>query len=142
MYFAHCLLRELYSLYLFRLDDCVPRKRISLSLKLQPAGASYDSTNPLFAYFLRIPDILVNTAHYRPEALRRIKQTREEQIQKIKKLDEEGKAEERKLKGDKEKKEKRDVLLSKMSAEEQRKYLEKERERDVRRREKRKTLKA
>ncbi|KAF2201154.1 DUF1682-domain-containing protein [Delitschia confertaspora ATCC 74209] len=123
------------------LDDCQPRKRVSLSLKLQPSGAPYDSTNAIFNYFLRMPDVLVSVAHYRHEALRRIKQTREEQILKIKKLDDEEKSEERKLQSDKEKKAKRDALLSKMSAEEQRKYLEKERERDVRKRGKKTTVK-
>ena len=53
------------------------------------------ASTALFAYFLRLPDILVQTAHYRPEALRKIKQTREEEQLKIKKADEDEKAEER-----------------------------------------------
>ena len=121
-----------------RLDETVPRKRINLSLKL---GSSYEDTLPLFQYFLRLPDHLVASAHFRPEALRRIKQTRDDQIAKIRKVDDEEKAEERKLQGDKAKKEKRDQLLSRMSADEQRKYLEKEREREGKRREKKKTVK-
>lgn len=125
----------------YRLDETTPRKRLNLALKL-PSSGSYDQTLPLFTLFLRFPDFLVSSAHFRPEALRRIKQTREEQIAKIRKVEEEEKAEERKLQGDKAKKEKRDQLLSKMSAEEQRKYLEKERERDMKRKEKRKTVKA
>ncbi|KAF2264210.1 DUF1682-domain-containing protein [Lojkania enalia] len=125
-----------------KLDDTVPRKRISLSLKLQSASNPYDSTLPIFQYFLRIPDLLIQHGRFRPEAMRRIKQTREEQIAKIKKFDDDEKAEERKLAGDKAKKEKRDQLLSRMTAEEQRKYLEKEREREGKRREKKKTIKA
>ena len=105
-------------------------------------GSSFASTLPLFQYFLRMPDHLVSAAHFRPEALRRIKATREEQIAKIRRLDDDEKAEERKLQGDKLKKEKRDQMLSRMSADEQRKYLEKERERDSKRREKKKTVKA
>jgi hypothetical protein len=124
-----------------RLDETTPRKRINLSLKLDPSG-TYTSTLPLFTSFLRLPDYLASSAHFRPEALRRIKQTRQEQIDKIRKLEDEEKAEERKLQGDKAKKEKRDQMLSGMSAEAQRKYLEKERERETKRREKRKTVKA
>jgi len=120
----------------------VPRKRINLSLKLQPASGSYDSTLPLFHYFLRLPDYLASKAHFRAEAMRRIKATREEQIAKIRRLDEDEKAEERKLAGDKMKKEKRDAMLSRMSADEQRKYLDKERERDSKKKMKRQTVKA
>jgi hypothetical protein len=105
-------------------------------------ASSYESTLPLFTYFIRMPDQLVSTARFRAEAMRRIKQTREEQIAKIRKLDDDEKAEERKLMGDKAKKEKRDAMLSRMSADEQRKYLDKERDRDTKRREKRKTVKA
>ncbi|KAF2748189.1 DUF1682-domain-containing protein [Sporormia fimetaria CBS 119925] len=122
-----------------KLDETVPHKRINLSVKLDPP---YDSTLPLFNYFLRLPDFLVSHAHFRPEAMRRIKQTREEQISKIRKIEEEEKAEERRTQGDKLKKEKRDQLLSKMSAVEQKKYLDKEREKNLRRSEKRKTMRA
>ncbi|KAF2272375.1 DUF1682-domain-containing protein [Westerdykella ornata] len=127
-----------------KLDETTPRKRLNLSLKLPSSSSpsAYDSTLPLFTLFLRLPDFLVSSAHFRPEALRRIKQTREDQIAKIRKIEEEEKAEERKLQGDRAKKEKREQLLSRMSAEEQRKYLEKERERDLKRKEKRKTVKA
>ncbi|KAF2714358.1 DUF1682-domain-containing protein [Pleomassaria siparia CBS 279.74] len=124
-----------------KLDDTVPRKRINLSIKLSPTG-NYESTLPLFQYFLRMPDHLVSAGHFRAEAMRRIKQTREEQISKIRRLDDDEKAEERKLQGDKAKKEKRDQMLGRMSAEEQRKYLEKERERDNKRMNKKKTVKA
>ncbi|KAF2727434.1 DUF1682-domain-containing protein [Polyplosphaeria fusca] len=122
-----------------KLDDTIPRKRISLSLKL---ASSYNATTPIFSYFLRMPDILVSQARFRPEAMRRIKQTREDQIAKIKKLDDDEKAEERKLLGDKAKKDKRDQMLSRMSADEQRKYLDKERERESKKRQKRSTVKA
>ncbi|KAF2114111.1 hypothetical protein BDV96DRAFT_577590 [Lophiotrema nucula] len=121
-----------------KLDDTIPRKRISLSLKL---ASNYDTTLQIFSYFLRLPDFLVSTGKFRPEALRRIKQTREEQISKIKKLDDDEKAEERKLQVDKSKKEKRDQLLGRMTADEQRKYLDKEREREGKRRNKKMTVK-
>jgi hypothetical protein len=105
-------------------------------------SSDYTSTLPLFQYFLRLTDHLATSAHFRPEALRRIKQTRDEQIAKIRKVDEEEKAEERKIQADKLKREQRDAKLGRLSAEEQRKYLEKERERDGRKKMKRSTVKA
>jgi hypothetical protein len=105
-------------------------------------SSDYTSTLPIFQYFLRLPDQLASSAHFRPEALRRIKQTRDEQIAKIRKVDEEEKAEERKIAADKLKREQRDAKLGRLSAEEQRKYLEKERERDSRKKMKRSTVKA
>jgi hypothetical protein len=105
-------------------------------------SSDYTSTLPIFQYFLRLPDHLAQSAHFRPEALRRIKQTRDEQIAKIRKVDEEEKAEERKIAADKLKREQRDAKLGRLSAEEQRKYLEKERERDSRKKMKRSTVKA
>jgi len=68
--------------------------------------------------------------------------TRDSAIQKIRKVDEEEKAEERRLQADKDKKEKRDTLLKNMSADEQRKYLEKEREKESRKAQKRRTMRA
>ncbi|KAF1966359.1 DUF1682-domain-containing protein [Bimuria novae-zelandiae CBS 107.79] len=124
-----------------KIDETIPRKRLNLSLKLRPTGTPYTSTLPLFTAFLRLPDFLVSKAHFRPEAMRRIKATREEQIARIRKLDDEEKAEERKLAQDKAKKELRDAKLSRMSADEQRKYLDKERERDAKKRTKKQTVK-
>ncbi len=72
--------------------------------------------------------------------MRKIRQTREDEIRRIKRVDEDEKAEERRMKGDKEKKEKRDAALKNLSAEEQRKFLEKERERDIRKSQKKKTV--
>jgi hypothetical protein len=96
----------------------------------------------LFQYFLRLPDQLASQAHFRPEALRRIRQTREEQIAKIKKADDDEKAEERKITADKLKKEQRDARLGRMSADEQRKFLDKEREKNARKGMKKSTVKA
>jgi len=121
------------------LDDTKPRKRINLALKLQSDSTS---TLPIFTQFLRLPDHLATAAHFRPEALRRIKQTRDEQIAKIRKVEDEEKAEERKLAADKLKKEQRDAKLGRLSADEQRKFLDKERERDSRKKMKRSTVKA
>lgn len=126
------------NIFWHRLDDTVPRKRVHLSLRLNPKPAS----TSLFATFLRIPDHLASTAHFRPEALRRIKATREEEQKKIRRLDEEEKAEERRTQADKMKKEERDRKLGRMTAEEQRKFLAKEKEAEQRRGMKRKTQRA
>ncbi|KAF1849156.1 DUF1682-domain-containing protein [Cucurbitaria berberidis CBS 394.84] len=121
------------------LDDTKPRKRINLSLKLTN---DHTSTLPIFTYFLRLSDHLVSSAHFRPEALRRIRQTRDEQIAKIRRADDEEKAEERKIAADKLKREQRDAKLGRLSADEQRKFLEKERERNAKKGQKRSTIKA
>jgi hypothetical protein len=63
-------------------------------------------------------------------------------MSKLKKADDEEKAEERKLALDKQKREMRDQKLGRLSAEEQRKFLEKERERDGKKKMKRSTVKA
>ncbi|EMC94021.1 hypothetical protein BAUCODRAFT_36492 [Baudoinia panamericana UAMH 10762] len=120
-----------------KLNDTLPKKRITLSTRLRTQP---DSTS-LFALFLRLPDFLVSTAHFRPEALRKIKATREEEQRKIRKVDEDEKAEAKRVAGDKLKKEERERKLGKLSAEEQRKFLEKEREREGKKGMKRKSMK-
>lgn len=122
-----------------KLDDTTPRKRINYSIKL---ASDYTPTLPLFNYFLRLPDFLAQHAHFRPEALRRIKQTRDEQIARIRRAEEEEKAEERKLESDRVKKELRDQKLKSMSAEQQTKYLAKEREKEMRKGQKKVTRRA
>jgi len=97
---------------------------------------------PLLAAFLRFPDHLVNSAHFRTEVLRRVKTTRDEEAKKIRKLDELEKAEGRKNTSDKAKKDEREKRLKGMSAEEQRKFLEKERERDQKKSMARRSMKA
>ncbi|KAF2103857.1 DUF1682-domain-containing protein [Rhizodiscina lignyota] len=125
-----------------RLDDTVPKKRVSLALRL-PSGSSpsaYESTVPLFQCFIRLTDQLVKDARWRPEVMRRIKQTREEEIRKIRKVDEDEKAEQFKTAGDKRKKEEREAKLKGMNAEQQRKFLDKEREKDARKAQKKRTM--
>ena len=124
---------------LYRLEETRPRKRVSLSLKVVN---DYTSTLPIFTYFLRMSDQLVSVAHFRPEALRRIKQARDDRIAKLRKADDEEKAEERKLAADKLKREQRDAKLGRLSADEQRKFLEKERERNAKKGMKKSTVKA
>ncbi|KAF2758860.1 DUF1682-domain-containing protein [Pseudovirgaria hyperparasitica] len=124
-----------------KLDELVPKKRTTLSLRI-PSNDKYSAHLPLFQSAIRIVDSLVSGGRFRAEALRRVKQTREDEMKKIRKIDDSEKAEERKLKADKEKKEKRDASLKNLSAEDQRKFLEKEREKSQRKGQKKMTMKA
>ncbi|KAL8723174.1 MAG: hypothetical protein Q9181_007339, partial [Wetmoreana brouardii] len=71
-----------------------------------------------------------------------IRTTREDELKKMKKADEGEKAEERRLEAEKMKKQQRDTRLKGLSAEEQRKFLEKEREKGQKRQEKKMSRKA
>ncbi|MCJ1313309.1 hypothetical protein MMC25_006986 [Agyrium rufum] len=128
----------------YKLNETVPKKRLSLTLKLpsSPSQQTYAPTMPLMSYFFRLPDILVSQAHFRPEVMRKVKSTREEEIRKLKKIDDDEKAEERRTEEAKRKKEEREGKLKGMSAEEQRKFLEKEREREQKKNSKRMTKRA
>ncbi|KAL3424936.1 UPF0674 endoplasmic reticulum membrane protein [Phlyctema vagabunda] len=123
-----------------KLEETIPKKRIYLSLRLPSSG--HEKTIPLFEYFLRLPDLLVQGAHFRPEVMRKVKQSREDQIKRLQKADEEEKAEERALEREKAKKLKRDLELKGLDAKAQKKYLEKEKEKEFRRSQKRSTQKA
>ena len=111
-----------------KLDEALPRKRLYLCTKL-PSGSDYSTTLPLFQAVLRLPDHLVQNAHFRPEVLRKLNQTREAEIKKLKRLSDEEVEEERKRSAEKVKKEERDRKMRGMTAEEQRKFLEKESDR-------------
>jgi Protein of unknown function (DUF1682) len=76
--------------------------------------------------------MLAQQGHFRPEVMRKVRNVREETIAQIKKIDETEKAEERALERDKAKKAKRDAELNALDAKGQKKYLEKERERELR----------
>ena len=123
-----------------RIDETIPKKRIYLSLKLP--SANYDTIQPIFSYFLRITDQLVDSAHFRPEVMRKVKATREEAIRRIQKVEEDEKNEERALDREKTKKLKRDMALKGLDAKAQKKYLEKEREKELRKGQKRATTRA
>ncbi|KAL9025511.1 MAG: hypothetical protein Q9196_005677 [Gyalolechia fulgens] len=127
-----------------KLNEAAPRKRLILSLRLPSSTrpSAYSPTLPLFEYFLRLPDLLVSTAHFRPEVTRKIRTTREEESKKLKRAGEGEKAEERRLEAEKKKKGMRDTRLKGLSAEEQRKFLEKEREKGQKKQEKKMSRKA
>lgn len=89
-----------------------------------------------------MPDNLVSTGHFRPEVMRRVRTTRDDETKKIKKQLELEQADERKLDADKKKKEERDRKMRGMNADEQRKFLEREKEKSMRKGMGRKTMKA
>lgn len=123
-----------------KLEDAAPRKRLYLCTKV-PSGSNYDAILPLFQTFLRLPDHLAQNAHFRPEVLKKLNQTREAEIKKMKRVSDEEAEEERKRLAEKVKKEERDRKMRGMTAEEQRKFLEKESDRKRRKDEKKMTRK-
>jgi hypothetical protein len=121
-----------------RLEETIPKKRIYLSMRV-PSSGDYTKTLPMFEYFLRLTDVLVQGAHFRPEVLRKVRTTREDAIRKLQKADEEEKAEERNMEREKAKKLKRDLELKALDAKGQKKYLEKEKEKEMRKNQKKMT---
>ncbi|KIN07489.1 hypothetical protein OIDMADRAFT_186159 [Oidiodendron maius Zn] len=124
-----------------KLDETVPKKRIYLSMRV-PSSNAYSAVLPLFQYFIRLPDILVQVAHFRPEVMRKVRTTREDTIRRLQKVDEEEKAEERAIEREKAKKLKRDMELKGLSATEQKKYLEKEKKQELKKSQKKMTQRA
>lgn len=117
---------------MLRLDETIPKKRIYLSMRL-PSSGDYTTLLPIFQYFIRLTDTLVQSAHFRPEVLRKVRTTRDDTIRKLQKADDEEKAEEIKLEREKVKKQKRDAELKGLNAKAQKKYLEKEKEKEMKR---------
>lgn len=115
------------------LEQTAPKKRISLKISLPSDEKSAAAIPVLLSAFIRLVDHLVATAHFRPEVLRKVKSVREDEIRKLQKVADEEKSEERMLKRDEEKKSERDRKLRGMTADEQKKFLEKEREKEGKR---------
>ena len=110
-----------------KVEETVPKKRIFLSVYLP--GSSPDTSLAIQRYAVsKLPDMLTTAARFRPEVLRKIKTTRDEEKKLLTRVVDEEAREERSIKREREKKEKRDAALRNMTAEEQRKALEKERE--------------
>ncbi|KAI1393212.1 DUF1682-domain-containing protein [Hypoxylon trugodes] len=124
-----------------KMDETIPRKRLYLRYRL-PSSNNYDDLAPLLSYFVRISDHLASSAHFRPEVLRKIKSVRDENVKQIQKAAEEEKAEERQAERDRAKKAKRDAELNALDAKAQKKYLEKEREKELRKSSKKQTVRA
>lgn len=121
------------------LDEASPSKRLLLKYRLPPDN-DYSGLADLLAYFLRLPDLLVQSAHFRPEVLKKVRATREAMTKELRKAAEEEKNEERLLEREKAKKAKRDAELAGLDAKAQKKYLEKEREKELRKSQKKQTM--
>jgi hypothetical protein len=121
------------------LNETAQKKRLHLCLTLPSSSDNYIHTLPLFAYFLRLPDVLVSSGKLRPEVLRKVNQTRDQEKGKLKKISDKEAEEERLRQMDKMKKDERDRKMKGMSAEEQRKFLERENEKQRKKMEKRMT---
>lgn len=121
------------------LDETVPRKRVHLMYSL-PGDNVYDAYVPLFEYVLRLPDLLVEKAHFRPEVVKKLRTPREAKINQIKKAAEGERAEERLAEKEKAKKAKRDAELKGLDAKAQKKYLEKEQAKEQRKAQKKMTM--
>ncbi|KAI2470557.1 DUF1682-domain-containing protein [Annulohypoxylon bovei var. microspora] len=124
-----------------KMEETIPRKRLYLRYRL-PSSNNYDDLSPLLSYFVRISDHLASSAHFRPEVIKKVKAVRDENIKHIQKAAEEEKAEERQAERDRTKKAKRDAELNALDARAQKKYLEKERDKEMRKSSKRQTLRA
>jgi len=122
------------------LDEAKPRKRIHLCFRL-PSDKDYAKVLPLFQSFIRLADHLANNARFRPEVTKKIKQTRETESAKLRKVADKEAEEERLKQMEKLKKDERDRKMKGMSAEEQRKFLEKEAEKKRRKDTKKMTMK-
>lgn len=123
------------------IDETQPRKRIFLRYRL-PSDNDYTNLVPIFKYFLRIPDQLAKSAHFRPEVLKKVRSVRDTAIKRIQKADEEAKAEERAIEKEKERKAKRDAELNALDAKGQKKYLEREKEKMMKKGVKKQTARA
>ncbi|KAF5023980.1 hypothetical protein F66182_3925 [Fusarium sp. NRRL 66182] len=123
------------------IEETAPRKRLFLKYNL-PSGSNYDSVLPLFSHYLQLPDTLVKVAHFRPEVSKKVRNTRENAIAEIKKSAESERQEERLLEKERARKAKRDAELKGLDAKAQKRYLEKEKEKEMRKSQKRQTTRA
>ncbi|RCI16176.1 hypothetical protein L249_2203 [Ophiocordyceps polyrhachis-furcata BCC 54312] len=121
------------------LEETTARKRLFLRYRL-PGSDDYSALGPLLGCFARLPDLLVRSAQFRPEVVRKVKATREAMAAQLRKAQEEERAEERLADKEKSRKAKRDAELKGLDAKAQKKYLEKEREKEMRRSQKKMTM--
>ncbi|KAK0392837.1 hypothetical protein NLU13_2331 [Sarocladium strictum] len=124
------------------LNETRPRKRIILRHRV-PSGSStsaYDSLLPIFSYFVRLPDFLAQNAHFRPEAIKKVRATRDAMIASLQKLLDEKESEERAIEREKAKKAKRAAELQGLDPKAQKKYLERESAKEMRRAQKKQAV--
>lgn len=94
---------------------------------------------PIFQYAIRLTDQLAKEARFRPEVLRKVKSVRDDVVKQIQRADLEERSEERNYEREKAKKAKRDQELAALDAKGQKKYLEREREKEMRKQQKKMT---
>jgi hypothetical protein len=123
------------------IEETNSRKRLFLKYQL-PSDNNYESLLPVFSYFLTIPDKLAQSAHFRPEVTKKLQKTREQLSAQLRKAAEDEKNEERAAEREKARKAKRDAELKGLDAKAQKKYLEKEREKELRKSQKKMTTRA
>lgn len=125
-----------------KIDELRSRKRLFLSIR--PAGSTSEQTasNALLTYFIRLTDSLVSSSRLRPETARKIKAVRDREAEKLKRVDEDEREAERAKTREKDKRAQREKELRGLSAEDQRKYLEREREKERKKAEKKMSRKA
>ncbi|KAK5079090.1 hypothetical protein LTS08_003758 [Lithohypha guttulata] len=122
------------------IDEAKPRKRIHICFRL-PSDNDYGKVLPLFQTFIRFADHLAANAHFRPEVTKKIKQIRESESGKLRKIADKEAEEDRMKQMEKLKKEERDRKMKGMSAEDQKKFLEKEADKKRRKDSKKMTVK-
>ncbi|KAG7111724.1 UPF0674 endoplasmic reticulum membrane protein C2G5.01 like [Verticillium longisporum] len=115
------------------------RKRVFLRYTI-PSNNDFSRVTPLFTQFLQLPDSLVAKAKFRPEILRKVNRVREEAVAQLKKEADAVVAEERNAERERVKKVKRDQELAGLDAKQQKRYLEKEREKETRKAAKKQTM--
>ncbi|EGY15102.1 uncharacterized protein VDAG_06592 [Verticillium dahliae VdLs.17] len=115
------------------------RKRVFLRYTI-PSNNDFSTVTPLFTQFLQLPDSLVAKAKFRPEILRKVNRVREEAVAQLKKEADAVVAEERNAERERVKKVKRDQELAGLDAKQQKRYLEKEREKETRKAAKKQTM--
>ncbi|KAL2752466.1 hypothetical protein ACRALDRAFT_1072396 [Sodiomyces alcalophilus JCM 7366] len=115
------------------------RKRIFLRYTL-PSNNDYTPLMPIFEEFTRLADRLVAQPKFRAEVMRKVNKVRDDMTAQLRKEAEAREAEERTQEREKAKKAKRDQELAALDAKQQKKYLEKEREKEQRRMAKKQTI--
>ncbi|KAL2212726.1 DUF1682-domain-containing protein [Sarocladium strictum] len=123
------------------LEETRPRKRLIFRHRA-PSGTgatAYDSLLPIISYFIRLPDFLAQNAHFRPEAMKKVRSTREAMISSLQKVLDEKDAEERAEQREKAKRAKRDAELQGLDAKQQKKYLDRESAKEFRKAQKKQT---
>ncbi|KAI5779810.1 hypothetical protein EDC01DRAFT_297659 [Geopyxis carbonaria] len=113
-----------------KLSELNPKKRITLALTMPSESVPAETLQRLLSAFIRLADHLCANARFRPEVTRKIKLTREDEVKKLKRSLEEETKEERDFKRAEDKKTEREAKLRNMSASEQKKFLEKERQKE------------